>query len=101
MPQLDITINLIWCLFSILGIGVLYLQNIYIYLPFFIRYWKFRSFYPLYLMLNVLYSSSKFQVSNCTLVPYGLSALYVEFIYAPYSLEVDEYCDYSTHILKI
>jgi len=100
MPQLDITINLIWYFCTVLGIGVLYLNNIYIYIPFFIRYWRFNEFYGLYLKLfllnnynlfSITLTSSKYYVINCLILPYGLSAIYHGSIISSYKLDVEDY----------
>jgi len=110
MPQLDITLNLIWYVFTLLGIGVLYLQNVYIYFPFYIIYWKFRDYYYLYLSICSLYIvnmystyilSNRYYVPSCTVVPYGLHPNYRDASSVPYKLDVLEYCEYNATDLDV
>lgn len=102
MPQLDITINLIWYLCSIIGLGVLYLQNIYIYIPFFVRYWKFNNYYKIYMTLFSLYiyniylnflSTNQYYLVSCANIPYVLNSCYHESTLDTYRLDIQEYSD--------
>ena len=100
MPQLDITINLIWFFFSIFAVGVLYLNNIYIYIPFFIRYWKFNELYKfnmtlLYLSNYLLFvnfiKSGKYNNVSCVVLSYALPANHNDYGLSTYGLEVENY----------
>lgn len=97
MPQLDITLNIIWYICSIIGLGVLYLHDIYIYIPFFIRYWKFQSVYKLHMLLFTLklhevffifLSSGQYFISSCTNITYGGSSEHLGIIWSLYDLDV-------------
>lgn len=112
MPQLDTTMNLVWYLCSVFGIGVLYLQNVYVYMPFFVRYWKFSNYYIVYSTLVainiyreylVLLQMEDYVVSNCMKISYSLDTGVDDLSLVSYSLDPDwgfrssstlcEYCD--------
>lgn len=96
MPQLDITINLIWFLSTVLVIGVLYLHWVYVYVPFFVRSWKLKDYYVFYLKLVTLSVCSKYiyllgttyyYLTNSSLVVYHMYGS-LRDIQNTYSLEV-------------
>jgi|SaaInl7_135m_RNA_FD_contig_111_248909_length_5563_multi_8_in_0_out_0_5 hypothetical protein len=100
MPQLDITMNLIWFIFLLLGLGVLYLQNVYLYLPLMLKGWKFRSYYLIYLMRKLidLYDMvlnfmrlDNYYYSSCVTIKYGIFTLFNNVDEYPYSLDVPNY----------
>jgi hypothetical protein len=100
MPQLDIVLNLIWYICSVVGLGVLYLHNIYIYIPFFIRYWKFQNAYKLHMVLFMLrlydiycffLNNNYYYFGNCTNITYGGSSGYIYIPLNLYDLDVEDY----------
>lgn len=110
MPQLDITLNVIWYLCSVIGLGALYLHNIYIYIPFFIRYWKFQDFYKLSIVLVVLknyeiyfnlLSSNRYFVASCLTIPYGVSSGYKGSAFDLYDLDVSDSSMVATSKLNL
>jgi len=103
MPQLDIALTILWYIFIIFGLGVLYLQNVYIYIPTFIRGWKVRSFYVLSLTLEVvsLYiitidyiRLTMYSTVSCSLFKYGYIVRFIDNNDYSYILDVDSYVEY-------
>ena len=104
MPQLDITINLIWVFFNICGKSFIFKQYIYIYIPFFIRYWKFNELYKF--NMTLLYSSNyllfvnfiksvKYNNVGCVVLSYALPANYNDCGLSTCGLEVENYSNHG------
>jgi len=100
MPQLDITMNVLWYIIILIVLGILYLQNVYIYFPFLIKGWKIRTYYSLYLIKNValIYDlvsqsmkSDVYYYSSCIALKYGSISEVIGVEFSPYSLEVLDY----------
>lgn len=100
MPQLDIILNLVWYICSIVGISVLYLQNVYVYLPLFIRYWKFTNYYIAYLHIFSIHicriylkfvNTKNYYTNSCTVIPYGLLPHLDIVARSSYTLDVNKY----------
>lgn len=109
MPQLDITINLVWYLCSVIGVGVLYLHLIYTYIPFFIRYWKFQKLHTISMLLFSLScynifaeftKNSKYFMVSCEAISSGIIMDRKSSDRNIYVLDVDNYSStISTYIL--
>ena len=100
MPQLDITINLIWFVFTVFFISSLYISSIYQYIPFFIKY---MTFYDTLLfrfaLLGFLTYNTFCEFIECTAfnipsnlgIPYGFSTNIIMFVDSAYALDVADY----------